>query len=333
MMKIEDLSVVAAQQVFEQLPFRICTLSPAFALADVAREDGLRCVHLAVRDGKETWLNSIHLKRLVPDTSKFGAISPYGYGGPVCSTTEASFVRGAWKAYNDWCIHNAVLAEFARFHPIAANHRFFGGVVQENRQTVSVDLTLEDLACQYNALTRRKIRRAASIGARARFSQDVADWERYGPFYRAAMTAMNADMRYHFGDAYFESLRQVVGAWLCICENGEGWLSAGVYFFGQNDVEYHLGASSTAGYQACTPHLMQHAAALRGKAEGRSSLYLGGGVGSESDNPLLFHKRGFSRRLLPFFVGHTVHDESGYWAVAAKAGFDQQNPPARIILD
>ena len=62
-MKIQELSAVEAQQLFEQLPMRISTLSPQFACADTAREEGLRCVHLAVRDANRVWLNSIHKPR------------------------------------------------------------------------------------------------------------------------------------------------------------------------------------------------------------------------------------------------------------------------------
>ena len=332
-MKIQELSAVEAQQLFEQLPMRISTLSPQFACADTAREEGLRCVHLAVRDANRVWLNSIHLKPLPPDTSKFGAISPYGYGGPVCNSLDNDFTGEAWSVYADWCVSNGVLAEFARFHPVAANHRLFGGAINENRQTVILDLTIEEIKCQYNSLTRRKIRRAISSGVEVRFSRDAVDWESFGAFYLTAMRAMNADERYHFGAPYFQSLRHVADAWLCICENKKEWLSAGIYLFERNAVEYHLGASSPAGYQACTPHLMQHAAALRGKANGGQLLYLGGGLDTEPDNSLLFHKRGFSSRFLPFFVGHAVHDDLEYWRVAAKAGFNRQHPPVRILLD
>jgi hypothetical protein len=78
---------------------------------------------------------------------------------------------------------------------------------------------------------------------------------------------------------------------------------------------------------------MQHAAAGRGRAEGAHSLYLGGGTSPEPDNPLLFHKLGFSRRMLPFCTGQAIHDEAAYWALAAQAGLDRANPPARLLFD
>jgi hypothetical protein len=334
-MKIESWPLERAQHAFEALPepLRIVPLSPAFAAADAARDPRLRPLFLAIEAPGATWLNSVHLRALPHAEDAFGAISPYGYGGPLCSTDDAGFVHAAWQAYASWCREQRVVAEFARFHPQAGNDRFYGGEVTDNRQTVSVDLTLPDLASQYSTLARRKVKRALAGGAVARFSREPADWQRYGPFYRAGMQAAGASASYLFGDAYFESISQVPQAWLCICEREDRWLSAGVYLFGSGVAEYHLGASSPEGHEAGTATLMQHAAAQRGRAAGAHSLYLGGGITPQPDNPLLFHKMSLSRRLLGFRIGRTLHDEQAYWSIAARSGYGPDNPPERVLID
>jgi hypothetical protein len=144
---------------------------------------------------------------------------------------------------------------------------------------------------------------------------------------------MGAAPWYHFGDAYFEALQGVPGAWLCICEVEGAWASAGAYLLGETVVEYHLGASSAAGHDAGTAYLLQAAAARHGQQAGAGALYLGGGTTPAADNTLLFYKKSFSRRLLPFRTGQTIHDEDAYWSRAALAGHDRAHPPARILLD
>lgn len=332
-MKLQTWDLPEAQRVFETLPLplRLASLGPRFAAADTARDTSLTVRFVGVRDGTRCWINSVHLRPLPSGDGALGAISPYGYGGPLASDTDAAFLRDAWAAYGDWCRAHRVLAEFARFHPHAANQRFYGGATRENRQTVSVDLALPELTAQYNTLARRKLRRADGIAVR--FSQAAADWDAFGPFYRAGMRAAGAADGYLFGDAYFRAISGVPQAWLCICEAAEGWLSAGIYLFGEAVAEYHLGASAPAGHERGSAYLMQHMAAKRARALGAHLLYLGGGTGTEPDNPLLFYKKCFSRRLLPFHTGHTIHDEPAYWEVAARAGHTRDHPPPRILLD
>ena len=340
-MNVQQLSLADAQRWFEAMPpsLRVASLSPVFAAADAKRDARLQCRWLGVEEGERRWLHSLHLRPLPGDLGNpgdpgaWGATSPYGYGGPLANVGDAAFLAQAWGAYGDWCRAHGVLAEFCRFHPEARNEAYFGGEVEDNRLTVSVDLLLPQLQAQFSTLATRRLRRAGRLGATARFSRSLADWQQFGGFYRAAMTAMGAAPWYHFPDAYFAALATLTPAWLCICELEGAWASAGVYLFGECVVEYHLGASTAAGHQAGTAYLLQAAVAQRGRAAGAHSLYLGGGTTPAADNTLLFYKKGFSRRLLPFRTGRTIHDEDAYWSRAALCGHDRAHPPARILLD
>ncbi len=335
-MRIVSLSTTEAQARFERLPpvLRIAPLSPAFAAADTRRDPRLRCVHAVLEGGEAEWIHSVHLLPLAGQAGEWGATSPYGYGGPVTTSTDPAFLAQAWAAWQSWCREEGVLAEFCRFHPqLPQSMRAFGGTVKENRQTVSVDLTLPDVAAGFNSLTRRKIRRAQQAGVQARWSRDLVEWARYAPFYRQAMQDLQAAPFYFFPDAYFEALSQLRCAHLLVCEREGRWLSAGVYLLEGGVAEYHLGASSPEGKETGTPSLLQAQAALWGQAQGAHSLYLAGGTDTSPDNPLLFYKLGFSRRTLPFSVGEAVHDDNRYWAAAARLGFDRARPPARLLLD
>ncbi|MEY2619274.1 MAG: hypothetical protein RL522_2276 [Pseudomonadota bacterium] len=336
MMRVASWSTAQAQARYERLPsaLRIASLSPAFAAADTRRDPRLRCVHAVLEEGGAEWMHSVHLLPLAGHEGEWGATSPYGYGGPITTSDDPAFLAQAWSAWQAWCRQEGVLAEFCRFHPHAPGAlRAFSGRVQENRQTVSVDLTVADVAAGFNSLTRRKIRRTQQAGVQARWSRDPADWARYGPFYRQAMQDIQATPFYFFPDAYFEALAPLPCAHLLVCEHEDRWLSAGVYLLEGGVLEYHLGASSPEGKETGTPSLLQAEAAAWGQAQGAHSLYLAGGTDTSADNPLLFYKLGFSRRTLPFSVGQAVHDDNRYWAAAARLGFSPDRPPPRLLLD
>ena len=290
-------------------------------------------MHLGFEQAGRRWLQSLHTHSLAGSDSSLGGISPYGYGGPVCDSDEPDFLRAAWQAHSRWCREHRVLAEFCRFHPEAANQSRSCAEVRFNRQTVSVDLLGVEPMRPYNEQARRKIRRAEAQGAQVRWSREATDLLSFAPFYRQAMTSMQAAPSYLFGDAYFEAMAGVPEVQLCIVELQGQWASAGLYLQGVQVIEYHLGASTPAGHAAGTAYLLQHAAALLGRSLGLRSLYLGGGTGTEEDNPLLFYKKSFSKRLLPFYTGQAIHDPDAYWSLAAQFGFDREHPPARLLFD
>jgi lipid II:glycine glycyltransferase (peptidoglycan interpeptide bridge formation enzyme) len=122
-------------------------------------------------------------------------------------------------------------------------------------------------------------------------------------------------------------------AHLLVIEGDGQWLSGGAYLCDGPLLEYHLGASSPQGKALGTACLMQAEAAAFGQARGARDLYLAGGTDTSPDNPLLFYKRGFSRRALTFRVGEAVHDDNRYQAAAARRGYSPQQPPPRLLFD
>ena len=329
------LTLAEAQAWFDALPagLRIASLSPAFAAADACRDERVECVFVGLESEGRRWWNGIHLQPLPGGPGVRGAISPYGYGGPLASSGDPAFIATAWSAYRAWCAGQGIVAEFCRFHPEAGNEAFFGGPVEETRATVSIDLSVAVLEDQFSPLARRRLHRAQRSGAAVRFSRAREDWQRFAAFHREAMRAMDAAPWYRFGDAYFRAMAQVPQAVLCICEIAGEWSSAGFYLFGPEVVEYHLGGNTPAGRETGTAYLMQAAAARRGQDQGARSLFLGGGITLSPQDPLLFHKKAFSRRLLPFRMSACIHDEAAYWQRAAAAGYDPEHPPGRLLMD
>jgi hypothetical protein len=331
-MQIIELSTSDAQSHFERLPraLQLQSLSPEFAAVDALRDPELRCVHIAIENGVDQWLKSVHVRAL-PLGDCYGAQSPYGYGGVLCTTRDPDFLQAAWKIWQQWCVSRCIIAEFCRFHPHADDLACFAGVVRENRQTVSVDLRSPDYTSRFSAMAQRKIRKAH--GVEIVWTQAALDWACFARYYRQAMLTMQATPFYLFPDPYFEAMSAMASAWLVFCRLDGVWLSAGAYLMGPELAEYHLGASAPEGLVLGTPYRMQAAAMQRARATGAHSLYLAGGTDPSPDNSLLFYKRSFGRRMLPFFVGEAIHDAPRYWALATSLGFTSTAAPTRIFFD
>jgi hypothetical protein len=334
------MPVGEAMAWFEAMPQdqRLRSLAPDFAQADTRRAPGLACVHVGFEQGGARWMHTLHL-RAVPGFG-WSAISPYGYGGPLCNSEDPAFIRRAWDAYQAWARGREVLGEFCRFHPEARHQRFFLGDVHPNRATISVDLQVRPVETQFNTLARRKLKRTNAVPAR--WSRHADDWRAFGAFYRRAMATMGAHERYHFSDEYFAAIAALQGVELCICGEDAEWLSAGVYLFQRRSpddaspggtLEYHLGASSEAGHAIGSAYRLQHAAAQEGAARGLAQLYLGGGTTTDADNPLLFYKRAFSRGERTFHVGNAVHHEALYGAFALSRGYHRESAPINLLFD
>ncbi len=303
------IDVGAARNLFERLPrqLRLASLSPDYVLADTGRLSGSQPLFWRYEEGERFWYHGFHLTPL-PEVDGFDIQSPYGYGGPLANTEDADFLARAWRAYCDMATATGVAAEFVRFHPLAGNAGFFGGSIEENRQTVWIDLTAGDLFSQYQGRGRTTIRKAQAAGVRFEWQDAPAHAARFAEFYRAGMSALDAAPYYRFPDRYFSAMADWPCVRLGVCSLDEQWLAAGLFLQGAEVVEYHLAASSGAGKRLGAGSLLLHAAASSAQIEGFRRLYLGGGTDCSAANPLYFYKSGFSPHRAVFYIGTHCHD-------------------------
>ena len=317
---IEMLGLEDAQALFERLPpeTRLFTLSPVYAAADSARDASLETIYLGYREGDSFWLHCAHRGR-IPTGQLFDLQSPYGYGGPVANTDDREFLARVWADYANWCRQNRILAEFVRFHPLAANWRFYGGVIRNDRDTVAIQLDADNaLMAGYQPRCRTAIRKAIAARIAARW-RDLADnVPQFGDFYRKGMAAIGAKDFYSFGDDYFSTLAGISGVRLLTCELDGEWLAAGIFLRGAASLEYHLSAATDLGRKLSCTNLLLHSAAEWARTEGLTWLYLGGGTDRRTDNPLLFFKAGFSNCRFLFRVGFAIHDRDEYESLRSR---------------
>jgi hypothetical protein len=299
--------------VFDNLPSRLRapSLHPGYVLSDATRADSLSPTFFVYQSGGESFYHAFHTEA-VHGITAIDVQSPYGYGGPVATTTDAHFLSEAWTEYHQWCQENDVLVEFMRFHPCLENWRFFSGEVWYDRDTVWLDLSRTAVMDGYAVRSRTAVRKAVASGVKCEWVAAESFLEEFPQLYLAAMNRLGASDAYRFSDAYFTKLVATSPVWMGLCRKGATVVSGAIFLVGESLVEYHLSASSELGRTLAATNLLIHRAAERAQSEERSALHLGGGNDSSPDNTLLFFKRGFSKLTAEFKIGRRIHQPSAY---------------------
>ena len=335
-----ELPVGEAMAWFEAMPQdqRLRSLAPDFAQADTRRAPGLACVHVGFEQDGARWLHTLHL-RPVPGFG-WSAISPYGYGGPLCNSEDPRLHPPGLGRLPGLGARPRSAGEFCRFHPEARHQRFFLGEVRPNRAT---DQRGPAGCSGGNAVQHARAAQAQAHGRGA--GALVAPCGRLAGLRCVLPPGHGNDGRARALPLQRRLLhrdRRAAKAWscasaagtpsgsppACTCSSGDaGDASPG------GTLEYHLGASSEAGHAIGSAYRLQHAAAQEGAARGLAQLYLGGGTTTDADNPLLFYKRAFSRRERTFHVGNAIHDEALYEAFARSRGYHRESAPINLLFD
>jgi hypothetical protein len=332
--KMRALSLGEAVAQYEQMPGALlpATLHPAYVSADAIRNPLLQPLFLSYQADGECWLHSLHSTE-VPGMPLRDASSPYGYGGPSCSTDDPVFVAAAWQAYLEWMRDAGVVVEYIRFHPVLANERLYGGSVSENRTVVWIDLQQEDIATGYALRQRQTLKKFAGAGLVYQEVGLSAVVREFAAFYRAGMADIGAASFYMFPDGYFEALGATgfarVGA--CMSHQGE-WLAAALFLDGRGMREYHLAATCAPGRRAGASTFVLHHGALAARGRGLRQLYLGGGSDARPDNPLLFFKSAFSPQRLTYRTGWSVFDAQQYGELGRRFERERTAHPERPIF-
>ncbi|MFD2881201.1 hypothetical protein ACFTAO_43495 [Paenibacillus rhizoplanae] len=104
-----------------------------------------------------------------------------------------------------------------------------------------------------------------------------------------------------FNEEYFIGLLQSDNTYLLSAENGDGEVIGSVIFFASGNIaEYHLSASNEEGKLKKVTNLLIYEFGESIKVENARSLYLGGGTDGTDGNSLLYFKKRFFSKEMPF---------------------------------
>ena len=212
--------------------------------------------------------------------------SPYGYSGPLSSTTDHGFLAAADKAFREYCSTESVVCEFIRYHPLLNNHIFAGGFIgMQNLQlreyvTVRIEAEEELQLKTYSPQNRNKLRKAVASGVKITRDEQLQRFDQFVAVYLENMRLLSAAPLYFFSAEYFEALRELVrtDGFLLMADDERGCLGATVFLVSGRYAHYFLASSTAEGKKVAAGNLLLHEGINQCRLAGSSLLHLGGGV-------------------------------------------------------
>lgn len=248
------------------------------------------------------------------DETLYDFRSAYGYGGPLCTTTDEEKLTALFAPVWQWCEDQNIVAGFTRFHPLVNNHRYFVddqiSKVKINRQTIYIDLE-PDLDQIWRGLPsgqRSQIRQAMKYGLNVRVGNHSDLIDIFCPMYRANLEVLNAHDHTYFKPDYFEflSTKMHEAMDLLVVEKDGSPIASAIFLRGDHFYHYHLSASLYEFQMLRPNNLMLYEAIKLGKSLGMKKFHLGGGRSDAPDDTLLKFKRSFSKASANFYVAQSI---------------------------
>lgn len=273
------------------------------------------------RKAGETFLYPF-LQRKTPFLDGYYDISTaYGYGGPVYTTSDRSFLSKALEAFDAQARDRNIVAELIKFNPMLANHvglePVYQGTVIPVCNTVFVEIGIDEeyrWTTEYSKSNRQGVKKAQQHGATMDFSDDDHAWERFIHLYSKTMARNNASDFYHFSEDYFKTLREGLTGNYTLCSAiVDGVIAAGmILIYGKQFAYWHLIGTEKEYQRIGINNFMHHHCIQWCKEKGIKRLLTGGGRTREDDDALLQFKKRFSKQLSMFHVGERVLDQNVY---------------------
>lgn len=290
---------------------RVASLHPEYIEIDAKRDISLIPVYFIYETAQGFLYHAFH-KSKITGSNFYDAQSTYGYGGPVIDTSNKEFIDQAWKKYQTFCQRENILVEFIRFHPLLNNEKYYHGEVFFNRNTVIADLTTDDILSSYQVRSRTAIRKAIKENVEVSLVKHMGFPTVFKDIYYLSMRKLKATNFYFFNDDYIQGLSEWNNVCLFVAKCENRIISVAIFLLGTEVLEYHLSASTDEGRKLSALQLLLHKAFLMAKEKGCRYAHLGGGVTVNEDDSLLFFKRGFSNKQVPYSIGKYIYDNDAY---------------------
>lgn len=253
----------------------------------------------------------------------YDAVSPYGYASPLFSPDAGeAFVLDALRAFIAEGEREGLVTTFLRLHPLLQPdlppEPGAAWVVHEHGPTVALDLAEpdDDWFSGISSNHRRNVNRLRRNGFAVRFNEE-GDERAFRDIYRATMDRVGAEDGYLFSDAYFDTLKALLGEryLLCAVLDPQGEVAAGgIFTLTEGLGQYHLGGTAP-DYLGVAPSKLMFVEVRREMARrGGHVFHLGGGVGAQRDRLFEF-KQGFRGRECTFASARFIHSAPQYRAL------------------
>ena len=260
------------------------------------------------------------IRRPLPDylgmPGRYDLETPYGYGGPVSTSQDESFIDSAWEGFFSWARKTGVVAGFLRLHPLLDNHCLAGRGMRTRklRETVFVNLSAApgELWSAFKGSHRRAVRKAERSGLEILVKKNCPEaMKTFMSLYWERMEELKADDSYFFPEKYFMDLVEIDEDIYIFLAKKDGEVAGGYVFISSSKfVHYHLGASPRRYSPLRVNNFLMHHAIMHFAGRGHEALHLGGGTTNDPADPLLRFKGGFSPLRARFHIATFVTDEN-----------------------
>lgn len=244
--------------------------------------------------------------------------TPYGYGGFLLRGEFSDNARIIFESkIMDYARENNIISQFVRFYPVYRNEVPYSRLVNSKvlylKDTIFMDTTSNELIMkQMDSKNRNMIRKAVKLNVTV-FHDKGKYLDEFIKIYEETMRRNSASVYYYFERAYYEYLlehmQDNLEVFYAVYENKI--IGAAFFFYNQEFMHYHLSGVYTEYRYTAAGNLLLFEAANWACKKGIRLLHLGGGV--ESEDSLFGFKKQFNKNgRLPFYVGRTIYDETGY---------------------
>ena len=245
----------------------------------------------------------------------------YGYNGLCCSTESEDFASQFYKAFQEYCQEQTVVAEFVRFNPILGNHIFSKGHMDiiPLSQNLVVDLMQSEeeiWAKGFEHSVRKNINKAKRNGLTVTIDKSTKKLERFVEIYEDTMIRKGSEYFYYFGIEYFRKIAKEMpsNSTFFYTENNGSPVSVELVLH-SNFVAYSFLGGTLPDYLSLGANaLLKHAIIIEMKNRGISYFCLGGGY--EANDGIFRYKKKFAKnRTTDFFIGKKIHRPDLYNAI------------------
>lgn len=254
----------------------------------------------------------------------------YGYNGIVTTSNDDNFIFSFYSALRKFIISSNIIAEFTRFHPLLNNHTISKNYYEIilDRNTVFIDLKYEyeHIFNKFQTTTKKQIKKNLLKNEISfeLLENDISLIDKIYFIYNETMSRVNANNYLYFNIKYFINIIKNTNSILFILKHCNIPIAFIIAFKKCIYLNGHIGGALTQ-YLSFSPYSLLYAEMIKfGIKNGCKYLHVGGGLTSNSNDPLLKFKLHFSKNTAPFYIGKKIHNLEIYSKVLAQ--WEEKNP-------
>tara|TARA_B100001057_G_scaffold500475_1_gene615766 strand:- start:4262 stop:5287 length:1026 start_codon:yes stop_codon:yes gene_type:complete len=259
------------------------------------------------------------LKKRISETTYYDFESAYGYGGPISSSLDESFINESWIKFKEELNKEKIIAGIIRFHPILNSKK----IIENNLikviykcDTVVMECknSLEEARNKYAKDIKNRLKKINKNSITVNISNEINTLQKFKNIYQERMKSLNADKNYFFTQNYFDNFERLDEKnWKILSINLENKLiGAAILLFSKKICNVHL-SSSLQEYFKFSPNIIIRDKIIEHCYNKKIHyIHFGGGRTSSKDDSLLNFKKKFCSDLKTYFLGGIISNSDIY---------------------